>query len=301
MDEKIEHRPDLSLGVIIHFGLILINTAISGYLLYLALTSQLQGVFILYLVASVITFLPAPFLFYQAFALVRAKYVISRDGIAIQWGLRTEDIPIEDIEWIRRPRDFVHAITPPPFRLPGAVLATSNDRDLGSIEYIAAETRRIVLIATHTKIFALSPGRPDAFINDFHRSAELGSFTPFKKQSSKPQLVFSQLLRDKTARGFLTASLSISLIMLIAVSFIIPTISSVPLGLESIGEVKESSPAERLILLPLLSILLFFIDLGYGAYLFRKKGFRNASYIVFFSSLLLPISFSILILVILIL
>ena len=301
MDEKIEHRPDRSLGFAIHLGLILINSAISGYLLYRALSSEMQGVFILYLISSIITFIPAPFLFYQAFALARAKYVITRDGIAIQWGLRTEDIPIEEIEWIRRPRDFVHPITQPPFRLPGAVLASCNDRDLGLIEYIATEIKRVVLVATHTKVFALSPGNPYAFINDFHRSAELGSFSPFKKQSSRPQLILTQLLRDKTARSFLIASLSISLILLIAVSFIIPNISTVPLGLESSGEIQETSPAERLILLPFLSLLLFFIDLGYGAYLFRKKGFKNASYIIFFSSLLLPISFSILVFVILIL
>jgi hypothetical protein len=52
-------------------------------------------------------------------------------------------------------------------------------------------------------------------------------------------------------------------------------------------------------LLPLLSLLAFFIDLGYGSYLYRKEGFRNAAYIVFFSSLFLPVSFSILVVLIL--
>ena len=299
MEKRIEHRPDRTRGLAVHLGLILVNTAISGYFLYLAFATDLRGVFILYLLLSIITALPMPFLLYQAFALVRAKYVISRNGIAIQWGLRTEDIPIGDIEWIRLPQDFVKTINPPAFRLPGAVLANSMDRDIGLIEYSAAETLRLVLVATPTKVFALSPGNPRLFINDFHRNAELGSFTSIPKQSSKPELIFSLLARDKIARNILLPSLTISLMMLIAVSFIIPNLATVPLGLEAIGEIQEVSPSERLILLPLLSLLLFFIDLVYGTYLYRKEGFRNAAYIVFFSSLFLPISFAILLVFIL--
>jgi hypothetical protein len=283
----------------VHLALLLGNLAISGYFLYLAYASQIRGVFILYLLASIISALPMPFLLYQVFALARAKYVISRNGITIQWGLRTEDIPISDVEWIRIPQDFVNPITPPAFRLPGAILASSMDRDIGLIEYIAADRKRLVLVATPAKVFALSPGNPYAFIDDFHHSAELGSFTTIQKQSSKPDLIFTLLVRDKIARNLLLASLAISLVMLVAVSFIIPSLETVPLGLEAIGEIQEVSPSERLILLPLLSLLVFFIDLGYGAYLYRKEGFKNAAYIVFFSSLFLPLSFAILLVFIL--
>jgi len=299
MDEKIEHHPDRTRGLAVHLALILVNSAVSGYLLDLAFASNQRGFFIVYLLASIITALPMPLFLYQAFALIRAKYVISRHGIAIQWGLRTEDIPISDIEWIRLPQDFVKPVTPPAFRLPGAVLASSEDRDIGLIEYIATETKRLVLVATPTKVFALSPGNPHAFINDFHRSAELGSFTSIQKQSSRPELIITRLAMDKTARNFLMASLTISLVMLVAVSFIIPNLATVPLGLELQSGIQAASPSERLILLPLLSLLVFFVDLGYGAYLYRKEGFKIASYIVFFSSLILPVSFAILLVFIL--
>jgi len=301
MDERIEHRPVRSSGIVAHFILILLNAGVSGYLLFLAFTAQVRGVFILYLIAGILTLLPAPFLLYQVYALIRAKYMISRNGISIQWGLRTEDIPISEIEWIRLPRDFVNTVTPPPFRLPGAILANVTDRDLGAIEYIAANKETLVLVATRLKIFVLSPGNQQAFINDFHRYAELGSFTPIQKQSSMPQLILTQLTGDKTARLLLGISFTLSLIMLIAVSFMIPNLSTVPLGLEAGLDIQQSSPAERLILLPVLSLLVFFIDLIYGAYLYRKQGFKNAAYIVFFSSLILPISFLILLIIIILL
>jgi len=295
MDERIEHRPAFQQGLVLHIGLILLNTAISGYLLYLAFNADIRGIFILYLIASVITYIPAPFLFYQAFALFRARYVISQHGIAIRWGLRTENIPISEIEWIRLPEDFVKPIARPTFQLPGAVLTSVYDQDLGAIEYIAAGSNQLILIATRSVIFAISPGYPESFINDFHRAAELGSFSPIPQQSTKPQLFIINLVKNKVVRSTLFISLLISLILLVTVSFLIPNLESVPLGLESSATSQEASPPERLILLPLLALLVFFGDLGYGAYLYRKEGFKNAAYIVFFSSLILPISFSILI------
>lgn len=300
MDEKIEHRPNIRQGLIVHWLLLCLNLAVSGYIFFLSFSSQIRGVFILYLIGGIITVLPAPVLLYQIFALARATYVISRDGISIEWGLRTEDIPITEIEWVRHPHDLVNHIVQPPFRLPGAVLASCMDRDLGATEYIAAEKTNVVLIATHTKIYAISPGSQYAFINDFHRSAELGSFSPIDKQSSQPQVVLTRLVQDKAARRLLVIGLGISLLLLVAVSFIIPTRESVPLGLEALGVNREESPSERLILLPLLSLLFFFVDLGFGVYLYRKKGFRSAAYVVFFSSILLPISFSVLMLFILV-
>ncbi|MCD6355815.1 MAG: hypothetical protein J7L66_00900 [Anaerolineaceae bacterium] len=299
MDEKIVHRPAIKSGVVFHLGILSIFGAVSGYLLWLSMIEKNRGFFILYLIASIITFIPFPYFLYQLVALLRAKYTLSREGMSIQWGLRTEDIPITDIEWLRLPEDFITQIPLPRNRMPGALLGTSLHRDLGQIEFIASETKQLVFIATRQKIFAISPRDIPAFISDFYHSAELGSITPIKKQSSRPQFIISSLLKDGTARTFLLTSAAVSLILLIVISFIIPSRESVPLGLEAVGVMQKESSSERLILLPLLSLFVFFIDFGFGSYLYRKKGFRSAAYIVFASSLILPISFSALLIMIL--
>ena len=298
MDQKREHRPSIQRGVIFHLGILLIILAASGYLLWLALFQQTQGVFILSLIASMLVFLPFPFFLYRLFSLLRAKYTLSRDGVSIQWGLRTEDIPITEIEWIRLPGDLATKLPLPRIIFPGAVLGTRKHRDLGIIEYIASDLRRLILIATKDRIFAISPRNINAFEDDFYRSTEMGSITPIEKQSSQPQFIMASLMSDKASRAFLLSSAFLSLLLLIAVSFIIPTRTTVPLGLEAIGINREESSSERLILLPLLSLFIFFIDFGFGSFLYRKKGFRNAAYIVFASALVLPISFSALLLMI---
>jgi hypothetical protein len=48
---------------------------------------------------------PVPFLGYRAYALLRADYYIDRDSLAMLWGLRVEDIPLTDIEWVRPASD----------------------------------------------------------------------------------------------------------------------------------------------------------------------------------------------------
>jgi hypothetical protein len=290
-DIKIEHRPSIRQGLIAHLGVLFLLLAISGYILYLALVQQSQGVFILYLITSILLFLPFPYFLYRLVSLVRAKYIISRNGVSFQWGLRTEDIPIGEIEWVRQPDDLAIKTLLPQISFPGAVLGTRKHRDLGKIEYIASNSKRLVMIATKEKIFAISPGNTNVFLNDFNLSAEMGSITPFEKQSTQPQFILSSLINDKNTRIFILAGILLSLSLLISVSFLIPTRSTVPLGLEAVGIDREESSSERLILLPLLSLFFYFINFGYGSYLFRKKGYKNASYIVFASSLILPISF----------
>jgi len=298
MDKKKEHRPSIKLGAIIHLCILLILLAASGYLLWLALITKIRGEFILYLIASILVFLPFPFFLYRLISLLRAKYTLSRDGVSIQWGLRTEDIPITEIEWMRLPNDLAIKLPLPRIILPGAVLGTRKHRDLGIIEYIASDFNQLVLIATKDRVFAISPRNINAFENDFYRSAEMGSITPIEKQSSQLQFIIGSLMSDKAARAFLLSSAFFSLLLLIATSFFIPTRATVPLGLEAIGINREESSSERLILLPLLSLFIFFVDFGFGSFLFRKKGFRNAAYIIFASALILPISFSALLLMI---
>ena len=298
MDQKREHRPSIQRGAIIHLVILLILLTASGYILWLALFQQTQGIFILYLIASILVFLPFPFFLYRLISLLRAKYTLSRDGVSIQWGLRTEDIPITEIEWIRLPDDLAIKLPLPRIIFPGAVVGTRKHRDLGIIEYIASDLNQLILIATKDRIFAISPRNIKAFEDDFHRSAEMGSITPIKKQSSQPQFIVASLMSDKAVRAFLLSSAFLSLLLLVAVSFITPIRATVPLGLEAVGIDREESSSERLILLPLLSLFIFFVDFGFGSFLYRKKGFRNAAYVVFASTLILPISFSALLLMI---
>ena len=82
-------------------------------------------------------------------------------------------------------------------------------------------------------------------------------------------------MKDKTARFLLLAGIFLSFGLLIVASFIVPLRDSIPLGFNPIGLGTEASPSERLLLLPVLSLLMLVFDISLGAYLYRKEGFES--------------------------
>jgi hypothetical protein len=284
-------KPIRNRGIAVHLGALLLNLATVGFLVILAFSQSIRGFFILYLVASILVFIPVPFVAYRLFALLRASYTVFREGISIQWGVRSEEIPMQDLEWVRMADDLAFELPLPKFIVQGAVLGLREHRDLGLIEYIASSTHPMVMVATPERIYAISPADPDGFMDALYRNMELGSIEQIQPKSSRVELLVGSLFRDKLARNLILLGSILSIGLLIAVSFIIPTRETIPLGFNPIGQTAETSPSERLLLLPVLSLLMLFIDLGLGSYLYRKAGYRIAAYFAFASALIMPISF----------
>ena len=286
-----DFKPPRQRGFILHFSALLLNLAVVGFLVLQALNQQERGFFILYLIIGVFGFLPIPFVAYRLFALLRSLYTIDREGIGIQWGLREEMIPMADIEWMRLASDLAFDLPLPPISVQGAVLGSRHHRDLGTIEYIASDPSNLLLVASRERVFAISPKDVRGFQNAFTNSAELGSIAPISAKSSRANFLIAALFNDRVSRTLLLLGFIFSVGLLIATSFIIPIRESIPLGFSPIGQAAESSPSERLLLLPVLSLLMLVLDISLGAYLYRKKGYRVASYLVFAASLIMPLSF----------
>ena len=295
MDNSQAFRPVRKQGLILHSVLfILVATGSAGFLM-LAMAQGTRGFFILYLIACVAAFIPIPILFYRLFALLRAGYIIDRDGFHIVWGLRTEDIPMDDIEWMRMATDMPYEIPKPRFGIPGAILGTQKLEDLGVLEFIASDSRNMILIACRKRVLVVSPKDIEGFQRSFRRFAEMGSIAPISAKTSNAEFLATSLLKDRYARSFILGGLALSLVLLLAVSFIIPSKTTITLGFNpSVGRIEEA-PSERLLLLPVASLFMLVADIGLGSYLYRKQGFRTASYLSLASSLILPVSFLLLI------
>jgi len=292
-----EFLPARRRGVILHAGIILLTTAASGGFLMLAMGQETRGFFISYLVGCVAAFLPIPLFIYRLFSLLRAKYVIDRDGLHIQWGLRTEDIPMFEIEWMRLANEMPYKIPLPRFSLQGAIIGIQQSDELGTLEFIASDSSQLVLIACQQKVLVLSPKDISGFQLALRRFTELGSIAPIQARSTNVELLLTSILKDKTARSFILGGIILSVGLLLAVSFIIPRRSTIALGFNPSAGLIEQAPSERLLLLPIMALFVLVADVSLGAYLFRKEGFQTASYISFSSSLILPLSFLLLVLI----
>jgi hypothetical protein len=291
-----EFIPARRRGVILHTSLLLLFMTASGGFLLLAMAQENRGFFILYLVGCIGTFLPIPLLIYRLFTLLRAKYIVDRDGLHIQWGLRTEDIPMQDIEWMRTVVEMPYDVPLPRFSVQGSIIGLQHSEELGKLEFVASDSRNLILVACRSKVLVISPRDMDGFQHTFDRFAEMGSITPIQPHSANVELLLSGILKDRYTRSFILGGLFLSICLLLAASFIVPARVTIFLGFDPSSGISESAPSERLLLLPLFSLLMLVLDVALGAYLFRKENFRIASYFVFASSLILPLSFVLLIL-----
>ena len=278
--------PARRFGLLVHIGIIILLAAASTYGVMSLSVMQVGPLFILYLLLALLAFAPIPFLAYRAYALLRADYYIDRDSLAMLWGLRIEDIPLTDIEWVRPASDLTHPILLPRFRLPGAVLGTRRHPDLGLVEFIASNSHNLILIATSKRIFAISPRNAAGLVQTFARATEMGSLSPTEAKSVYPSFIITQAWDSPIARFLWISGILLNLGLIAWVSVLIPSLSQIPFGFDPFGTPNETAPSTQLILLPLVSSLLFTMGVAAGLYFYRWERQRPLAFIVWASSAL---------------
>jgi len=284
MDFPLEFNPPRSKGYILFLGITLLLLGLSGFLLMFALDQKSSGYFVIALLGAAILFVPVPLVLYNFYSLVRAKYVIDRDGLYLQWGLRTEDVPLNDIEWVRVASEVSSVLPFPSWSFTGILRETRLSDELGEIEFLASDKNRLLLVATSKKLFAISPAQTIDFLNAFQHAFELGSISPIKSQSKQVGTFFSGVFRDRRSRLMVIIGIALTILLFILVGLLIPTRSTVLFGYQLVSGVSEAAPSDRLLIFPVLSLLSLITDLTFGFYLFRHPDRRTLAYMVLSSS-----------------
>jgi hypothetical protein len=273
-------------GLIVH-GLIIFVLTIITVVGFINLSNAEVGpVFLIALLVSIIAFIPIPLFVYRTYSLWRADYFIDRDSLAIHWGLRVEDVPLNDIEWIRPVDDLTTPLTYPPLSLPGGLLGIRRHPDLSIVEFLASDSKKLLLVATAKRIFAISPDDPSALAQTFARATELGSLAPVEAKSVYPSFVVTQAWNSGLARYLWITTLFLNIALFIWASLIIPSTPQVILG-----QSLESVPSSQLILFPVSSLLLSVAGWIAGLYFYRWERERVLAFIVWGSGTLTSLLF----------
>jgi len=278
-------------GIALHVIVIIALTATSAWGSWNLTRAQVGPSFVTYLLVAFLAFAPIPVFGYRAYALQRADYFIDRDSLAILWGLRIEDVPLTDIEWVRPASDLTTNLRLPRLRLPGAVLGTRRHPDLGQVEFIASDTHNLILIATSKRVFAISPENPAALVQTFARATELGSLTPAKSVSVYPSFIITQAWESPLARFLWMSSLFLNVGLIVWVGTLIPSLSRIPFGFNALGLPSETASSTQLILLPLISSAIFIISITAGLYFYRWEKQRPLAFVVWVSSMVSAVLF----------
>ena len=276
-------------GLIIHGLLMAILVAVTTWA-FLNLSRQTLGLeFAIYLLAGLLAFAPLPLITYRTYALLRAEYVLNRETLELRWGLRDESIPLMDIEWVRPSEDLAYPLKAPP-ALPGAVLGTRRHRDLGAVEFIASERKKLLLVATPKRVYAISPQDPAEFTQTFGRAVELGSLATARSKSVYPSFVLAQAWGSGLVRYLWLASLFLNIGLIVWTSLLIPALSQVTFATGSY-RAGGPVPAAQLVILPLLSGFLTLLGWAAGLYYYRWEEQRVLATAIWASSALTSLLF----------
>ena len=276
--------PPKQRGLILHGIVILILTAITIFAFINISRADVGPSFLIALLIAFASFIPIPFFLYRLYSLWRADYHISRDSLMINWGLRIEDIPLTDIEWIRPADDLTHPVSLPSFPIPGGLLGTRRHPDLGMVEFLASDSRKLLLVATAKRVFVISPEDSAGLSQTFARITELGSITSVESKSVYPSFVVIQAWESGLARYLWLSGLFLNIGLFIWASLIIPSTPRVALGPQFAGSALETVSSSQLIIFPLAGLLLSVISWIAGLYFYRWEKERVLAFIVWGSS-----------------
>jgi hypothetical protein len=265
--------------------LLLVAGGMAFYLSYAA-TTGLEV--ILWIIVGALLSLLVLLLIYRIYALHAAVYEIRRESLKLKWGLRSEEIPTGEIEWVRPASDLAFELPLPRIWWAGAILGLKEVDGLGPVEYLAADTSQLLLVAAPERVYAISPSDVTGFMRAFRHASELGSLSPIQAQSIRPAFILGRLWQDQIGRWLILAGLGLSILLLAIVTALIPTLTSINFGFTPSGAATlEPSTPERLLLLPVLNALAWMGDLLAGSYFFKQLAMKPLAYAFWGCSVLL--------------
>lgn len=283
--------PNKRRGAFVHAIVILVLAGLSGWGIWNLTRTGVGPNFVIFLLDALLAFVPIPLFGYRLYALLRANYILDRDSLAIQWGLRVEDIPLTDIEWLRPATDLATPLQLPWLPLPGSILGLRRHPDLGVVEFMATERKNLLLVATSKRVYAISPAEAARFAQIFARTFEMGSLDPAEPVSVYPSFLLLQAWENAAARFMWLAGLFINIGLFVWVAISIPTLNEISLGFTPFGQTLGPTPATSLILLPTFSSVFFVVGWLAGLYFYRRENQRVLALLVWTSSTLSGLAF----------
>ncbi|MCI0529394.1 MAG: PH domain-containing protein [Nitrospira sp.] len=208
----------------------------------------------------------------------------------MNWGLRTEEIPMEKILWLSPETQLERPLPLPWLRWPGGVTGIRQAGD-GEVEYMAAHSHPLIVIATPGKMYAISPENPETFLQTFHRQAEVGTLHPISAHSIYPTFLLGNVWASAPARFTIISGLFLSLALLTWIVLAIPTdFSNAPFN-RADDAIPPTILQAQLLLLPIINALFFLVNFLLGLFFFRRPQSQPLAYLLWGASVLTSLLF----------
>ncbi|UYN92626.1 MAG: hypothetical protein KIT70_03795 [Anaerolineales bacterium] len=281
---SLQFDPPRRRGTGLHVSAALLVLTVAAVLFLLALAQPPGVVGIILLVAGSLICLLLPLLFYRLYCLHKSGYWISRDGLRLRWGLRAVDLPYDAIVDIARWSELEVPPQLPRAIWPGSVLGQVSDAELGTVEYMASDRNRLVLLGTAERVYVLSPEKDAQFVAALKRESLRGSLRPLRARSTAPSFVLVEAWARPLPRRLMTVGGVAALVLLLLVGFVGPGLPGVSLGFGPDNNPLPSVAGTQLLLLPGLNLLFYVGNLLLGLLFFREPQGDSLSVLLWGSS-----------------
>ncbi len=284
-------HPARTLGFFVLIPLFLVLLALDVGCFFLFMRQEPGLLFFLLLIASFLLIVPVVFLGYRIFSLIFSAYSLGREGLRIQWGLRTELIPLSEIEWIRTPKEMPYDIPWSFLPMPGAYSGSVRSENYPLIEFIASDTLTMLFVGTSRCIYAISPARPQEFMAAFDRVLQMGTLNKVEWQTIRPVDWVNESLKNRTARFSIRGSLLLIIILLLWVGFRYSSRTTIGLAYSANGVPQVILPVRNVLILPALAVFCWLANLATGVRLYKTEQNRQLAELFWAGSVVISFFF----------
>lgn len=163
--------------------------------------------------------------------------------------------------------------------------------EVGKVEFLAADFKTLLLVATAKKVFAISPMDPANFMQTIQQAMEMGSLSPTEPRSVYPVNAIGQAWENILTRYLWLAGLFLNTGLLVWVTFLVPGLTMIPLGFDSQGLPGKPVPGSGLILLPVVSIIFFVTSWLAGLFFYRRPNRQVLAFLTWGGSVIASLIF----------
>ena len=291
--EKNEYlfSPGRAAGLTLLIFLALVLIAINLFFFYLFSHQQPGPIFFLTFIVSVGFLIPVAIVLYRIYGLIASRYQITRSAILLKWGLRSETIPLSDINWIRRPEEMTVEVPWPPLPMPGAYVGSVRTDDQSAIDFMASDVNKMIFIGTTDQIYGISPSDPELFFQGFERVLQMGTLSDAERMTIRPADWVTASYGNRIARYSLFLSLILLLLLSLWIGFRITATETVRLGFTAAGTPNRPIPARNILILPVLAAVFWLVNLIFGIQLYKSQSLRRSAELLWAGSPLILFCF----------
>ncbi len=284
-----EWRADITLGLLVGIGLVIIIILVDAGLVWLASTSPLGiGTFVKGLVVLV-SLAALGLIVYWLYGLACSGYSLDRNALVIQWGPTEQTIPAGQIERVLTGEEVEGRVRFRGGMWPGYCVGYGEIPGTGpALFYATVPPSRQVYIVTPGLTYGISPAKRDEFLESLHTRMQMGPTQLVEQSSKRPAFLDWAIWQDWLG----LALLAIGFLALLALTGLlclkIPTLPQlVPLHFDALGKPDRLGLRAQVFILAIIGLLALVLNGALGVLVYRRE--RVASYLLWGSVILVQL------------